>query len=393
MTKRFFATLRYTTVVALVASVFVFSGCGDDDKGPTVYDGTILDFIRSDQFKQSLNNDADNSFDSLVMYLDKFPDLEANLTGTADFTLFAPSNKAFVNLTALPGLKDPDQINQDIIKGVLAYHFAAGKKMKADMTAGSTIPTLYTGTGANAEVITINGDGTLLTGSQNNAIQITKADQLAKNGVVHTTATVLIPPSTGSQLSAILGSLGATVLLGKDFTYMAYLITARADAGVTNPLETFSYKISKGTDLTLLAIPNAVFVGAFNAQNSLPASNVPTKEQVIAFINAGFSTGANGVARMVLNNHLITSKYTVAAGTSGVTQFTTGTITNTASGKTLNVQTGVPAGTCQCPTGVVIAAAKTGGGTSTAPIVKADIDTEAGISNGVLQVVGGIILP
>jgi uncharacterized surface protein with fasciclin (FAS1) repeats len=394
MTKRFFATLRYTTVVALVASVFVFSGCGDDDKGPTVYDGTILDFLKSDQFKQSVNGNADISFDSLVMYLDKFPTLEANLTGTTDFTLFAPSNKAFVNLTALPGLKDPDQINQDIIAGVLQYHFVEGKKMQADMTAGSTIPTLYKGTsGTTAEVITINGDGTLLTGSQNNAIQITTADQLAKNGVVHTTGTVLIPPSTGSQLSAILGSLGATVLLGKDFTYMAYLITARADVGITNPLETFTYKISKGTDLTLLAIPNPVFVGAFNAANSLPATNVPTKEQVIAFINAGFSTGANGVARMVLNNHLITGKYTVAAGSGGVTQFTTGALSNTASGKTLNVQTGVSAANCSCTTGVMIAAAKTGGGTSYAPIVKADIDTEAGISNGVLQVVGGIILP
>lgn len=386
--NRFFAALRYTTAVALVGSAFVFSGCGDDDKGPTVFDGNILAFLKSDQNKQSVNNDATISFDSLVLYLDKYPELETNLTGTADFTLFAPSNAAFVNLTALPGLKDPDQINPDIIKGVLQYHFVQGKKMQSDLTAGTSITTLYVGA-AGAEAIVVNGDGTLLTGSSNKNIQIVKADQLATNGVVHTTATVLIPNSTGGQLSAILGTLASTVLLGKDFTYMAYLI-GRADANVATASK-FSSTLAAGSNLTLLGIPNAVFVGAYNTATASSPTNVPTAEQVKGFID-NFGTGGDSNAMKILKNHLLAARYTVAASTgAGVTQFANGKI-NAVSTKEITVTTGLSAAQCSCTTGVLLSAAKTGG-VANAPIVKADIDTEAAISNGVLQVVGGIFLP
>ena len=385
MTKKFLAVLRYTVVAAMMASFFVLSGCSDDDKGPVVYDGTILDLIKSDDYKQALSGDPDTALDSLVLYINKFPDLAAILSGTADVTLFAPSNTAFVSLTALPGLKDPDLINQDIIKGVLAYHIVTGKKMQADLSAGVSVTTNY-----NSEAILVNGDGTLKTGSSNPNIVIKKSDLLAKNGVVHITQTVLIPPSTGGQLAAILGSLGATVLLGKDFTYMAYMI-ARADAGV-DAAATFTAMIAKGSNLTLLAIPNPVFVGAFNAANAQPPTNVPTSTQVKAFIDAAFTTGGTGTATLTLKNHLLPGKYVVTA-VSGSTTFANATTINAVSTKALNISTGLTPVQCSCATGVLISAAKTGGGTSNAPIVQADISTSAGISNGILQVVGGIILP
>jgi uncharacterized surface protein with fasciclin (FAS1) repeats len=283
MTKRLFAILRYTTVVALVASIFVLAGCDDDD-GPTIFDGTMYDYLISSEFKQTNTGSPDNSYDSIVMYIEKYPDLKALLQGSAEYTFFAPSNKAFVSLTALPGLKDPDQINPDIIKGVLMYHFVTGKKMQADLAAGATINTIYTDPSAPAapQVIKVNTDGTLLTGSSTTNIVISEFDKQAKNGVIHTTATVLIPPATGGQLSAILGSLGATVLLGKDFTYMAYMI-GYADAGVA-AADTYTGILAKGSNLTLLAIPNPVFAGAYNLANSKPATNVPTDAEVKAFI-------------------------------------------------------------------------------------------------------------
>jgi uncharacterized surface protein with fasciclin (FAS1) repeats len=383
MTKRLLAVLRYTVVAATMASLFVLSGCSDDNNGPTTFNGSIYAFITQDAFKQSVSGNADTALDSLVMYLDKFPDIKANLTGTTEYTLFAPSNTAFKNLTALPGLADPDQINPAIIMGVLAYHIVPGKKTSADLTAGAQLSTIYKAPGANAnDVITVNSDGaTLKTGSSNPSIVITTKDQMTTNGVVHTTATVLIPTATGSQLSSILGSLAASVLLGKDFTYMAYMI-GYADTGV-GVGDQFTTKLATGSNLTLLAIPNQVF------QVGLAGSATATDAQVKAAITTAFSSPA--VARAVLNNHLLTTKYTVAAGT-GTTQFTNGTI-SAISTKQITVTTGVPAATCQCPTGVVLAAEKTGGGSSTAPIVKADISSQAGIANGVLQVVGGIILP
>ncbi|MEI9920011.1 MAG: fasciclin domain-containing protein [Bacteroidota bacterium] len=382
MTKRFFAVLRYSVVAAVMAGFLVFSGCSDDDNGPTTFTGTIWDYINQDQFKQATSGNADTALDSLIMYLNypAYADLKANLTGTTDFTLFAPSNTAFKNLTALPGLADPDQVNPDIIKGVLAYHMVQGKKTSADLTAGASLSTIYKAPGASAnDVITVNSDGSLLTGSSNKSIQITTKDQLTTNGVVHTTATVLIPNATGSQLSAILGSLAASVLLGKDFTYMAYLI-GYADTGV-GAADQFTTKLATGSNLTLLAIPNPVF-------QAMAGST--TDAQVKTAITTAFSSPA--IARAVLNNHLLTTKYTVA-GSTGTTKFGATSTISAISGKVISVTTGVPAGTCQCTTGVVLGAEKTGGGSSTAPIVKADISAQAGIANGVLQVVGGIILP
>ncbi|HZY78724.1 MAG TPA: fasciclin domain-containing protein [Cyclobacteriaceae bacterium] len=378
MTKRLYAILRYTAVVAIVASVFVLSGCNDDD-GPPVFNGTTLEFIKSDQFKQATTGSPDNAFDSIAMYLDKFPDLAAYLSGTTEYTFFAPSNKAFVSLTALPGLKDPDQINPEIIKGVLIYHIVAGKKMQSDLTAGTSISTMYTdpSSPATAQVIKVNTDGTLLTGSTTTNIQVTAFDQLTNNGVVHTTATVLIPPSTGGQLAAILGSLGATVLLGKDFTYMAYMIGV-ADAGVTDPTKTFTAVVAKGQKLTLLAIPNAVFV-------AMTGKASPTDAEVKTAITTAFTSGLAGTARATLNNHVLGKQYTVAAATGDNSTFATGTVASL--GKVLGVTTGVPTATCKCPTGVVLATSST----AVAPIVKADISTAAGISNGILQVVGGIL--
>lgn len=387
MTKRLFAILRYTVVVALVASIFVLSGCNEDE-GPTIFEGSIYAYISQPQFKQASTGSPDNAYDSIVMYIDKFPDLKASLESTTEYTFFAPSNKAFVSLTALPGLKDPDQINPDIIKGVLAYHIVPGKKMQSDLTAGAAINTIYTDPSSPSapQQIKVNTDGTLLTGSLTTNILVSEYDMQTANGVVHTTATVLIPPATGGQLAAILGSLGATVLLGKDFTYMAYMI-GYADAGVA-AADTYTGILAKGTNLTLFAIPNPVFAGAYNLFAGQPATNVPTDAQVKGFITTAFTAP---VARLILRNHVVSGTYVVTA-TTGATTFSTGTLT-ALSAKTLSVTTGVPPATCQCPSGVVIAAAKTGGGVSQAPIVKADISTQAGISNGILQVVGGIILP
>jgi uncharacterized surface protein with fasciclin (FAS1) repeats len=388
MTKRLFAILRYTTVVALVASIFVLSGCDDDD-GPTTFDGTMYDYLISSEFKQANTGSPDNSYDSIVMYVEKFPNLKAYLQGSTEYTFFAPSNKAFVSLTALPGLKDPDQVNPAIIEGVLAYHFVTGKKMQSDLTAGASINTIYTDPSSPAapQVIKVNSDGTLLTGSSTTNIVVSEYDKQTKNGVIHTTATVLIPPATGGQLAAILGSLGATVLLGKDFTYMAYMI-GYADAGVA-AADTYTAILAQGTNLTLLAIPNPVFAGAYNLFASKPPANVPTDAEVKSFITTAFSAP---VARMILRNHVINGKYVVTAS-AGSNTFTNATTVNAVSTKTLNITTGLPPAACQCATGVLISATKTGGGTSNAPIVKPDISTQAGISNGILQVVGGIITP
>lgn len=376
--KNLFAILRYTTVVALMASAFVFSGCkDDDDAGPVTFDGSIYAFITQDQFKQAKGATSDVALDSLVMYLDKFPDLKAELSSTTELTLFAPSNDAFKNLTALPGLTDPDKVNQDIIKAVLAYHIVNGKKTSADLTSGASIATQYA-PGGTADVIKVNDDGTLLTGSSNDKIVIHTKDQLTTNGVVHTTETVLIPTVIGANLKNILGTLAATVLLGSDFTYMAQFIYM-SEEGATAENSIIARLSDKTNKSTLLAIPNAIFQ-IYAGDGETPGSDADVQEWMAQFSAAE--------ARDVLQNHIILKAEYVASDDEDALIFKNGgLIEDTMSGKVLTSIYSEPA-ECHCA-GVIFSA---NAGASIAPILIADVDTEAGISNGVMQVVGGIIL-
>lgn len=390
MIKKFFTVMRYSAIVALVAGLFVISGCDNGDDGPVVFNGTTLDFIKSDEFKQANNGNADLALDSLVKYVSLYPDLTAVLGGSTEYTLFAPSNTAFKSLLATPGFpSNIALINPDIIKGVLAYHVVAGKKLRTDMAAGTKFETLYTDpTSATVQKIEINSDGTTLkTGSTNQAIVIVAGgeDRLANNGVVHVTGSVLIPPSVGSSLTPILGKIAGTILLGKDFTYLAKLI-GRADAGYVEDLGTGKLKIvshlaraTSGdfTGATFIATPNAVF-------EAIAASKSITATQLIE----SYTTGGEGTARALLLNHYVIGKYVVSA-TAGSTTITNQLQVTPLSGVKITFVTGTTV-SANNPYGVVLsnlAPDNANFSASLKPIVSKDVAH----SNGVVQVFGGLL--
>ncbi len=385
MNQRFSAILRYTMALAVAASLTVMNGCNEDD-GPAVFSGTVLDFIKSDQFKQTTTGSADNALDSLVKYVSLYPDLTAVLSGSADVTLFAPSNTAFKNLLATPGFpSNISLISPDLIKGVLSYHVVSAKKVKADLTSGTKVNTLFTDPSSPTapQAITVNADGTLLTGSTNNAIDIVVADQFATNGVVHVVESVMIPPTVGASLTPILGTMAGTVLLGKDFTLLARLV-ARADAGYVEDASTGKLKVvshlarpTSGTftGATFFAPPNAVIEAAASSAGI----------SATAFID-NFTTGADGTARKILLNHYVIGRYVVTAA-SGATTLTSGATLTPLAGATKNITvlTGQTV-SAQNPYGVVLSNTP-GTTTSFRPIVSKDIAH----LNGYIQVFGGIL--
>lgn len=385
MNQRFSAILRYTMALAVAASLTVMNGCNEDD-GPAVFSGTVLDFIKSDQFKQTTTGSADNALDSLVKYVSLYPDLTAVLSGSADVTLFAPSNTAFKNLLATPGFpSNISLISPDLIKGVLSYHVVSAKKVKADLTSGTKVNTLFTDPSSPTapQAITVNADGTLLTGSTNNAIDIVVADQFATNGVVHVVESVMIPPTVGASLTPILGTMAGTVLLGKDFTLLARLV-ARADAGYVEDASTGKLKVvshlarpTSGTftGATFFAPPNAVIEAAASSAGI----------SATAFID-NFTTGADGTARKILLNHYVIGRYVVTAA-SGATTLTSGATLTPLAGATKNITvlTGQTV-SAQNPYGVVLSNTP-GTTTSFRPIVSKDVAH----LNGYIQVFGGIL--
>lgn len=380
MTKKLFSILRYTSIVALVASLFIMSGCDED--GPVIFAGTQLDFLKTEEFKQATTGSADNSLDSLVKYVSLYPELTAYISGTTQFTLFAPSNTAFKNLLLTPGFpKAIGLISPDIIKNVLAYHFVEGKKLQSDLAAGAKFNSKYTDPASPSapQIIEVNANGTLKTGSTNADIDIVVANKQSTNGVIHIVESVMIPPSTGATLTPILGTMAGTILLGKDFTYLASMI-AKADAGFTEGTALSSRKIS-----TLLAIPSTT-AGFPGATFFAPPNAVITAAAGSAGVPAFLNSLNAATSRAILLNHYILGKYVVTS-TTGATVFTTATIQNPGiGGKTLTVVVGTPS--AQNPFGVTVSSSSTPGATNSYPIVSKDISH----TNGFVQVIAGILM-
>ena len=380
MSKKLFSILRYTSIVALVASLFIISGCSDDkEPAPTL---TISETLASDAYKQSATVTAEVALDSTNKYLNLYPELQALMTGTTPYTLFAPSNAAFVALTAIPGLSNIKAVNPDIIKGVLLYHFVAEQKFKADLVSGVSLNSLYTDAATSAvQVIVVNTDGTLKTGSSNPSIAITKENVKATNGVVHVTGTVLIPPTVGAVLVPILGTMAATVLLGKDFSYVASLVS-KADAGFAEGATLETKKISTLLALPTSANPNgATFFAVPNAVITAAAGSAG----VAAFLGTFDATKARGF----LLNHYVLGKYVVTAST-GSTAFSNGLSLTPISGKKITVIAG-PVNPATNPNGFYVTNKDVAITAAYAPIFVKDLSSSAGISNGVIQVIGGLL--
>ena len=106
--------------------------------------------------------------------------LSTNSTDNKGYTLFAPTNEAFARISSTTaGLTDEQ------IKKVLLYHVVPGTVKSTQLTSGS-VPTLLTGQSIAVDIVT---GGVAL----NDNVKVTKADNLASNGVVHIIDSVLIP--------------------------------------------------------------------------------------------------------------------------------------------------------------------------------------------------------
>ncbi len=138
---------------------------------------------------------SNNNFSTLNQAL-KSAELEDLLNSNSQFTVFAPTNNAF---SALPDSVSSSLMqagNQEMLKGVLAYHVVASKISAADlmkaieksngyfrihtMGGGSLIASLMDG-----KVVLTDGNGEYAT--------VTDTDIEASNGVIHVIDGVLTP--------------------------------------------------------------------------------------------------------------------------------------------------------------------------------------------------------
>lgn len=116
---------------------------------------------------------------------------EAGLTGTlkgaGPFTVFVPTDEAFAKLP--PGKLAALLKDKAALKEVLLYHVVTGSLMSADI-AKLNGKSRKTAEGSDAKIMMMG------TGIMVNNANVTKADIMASNGVIHIIDAVMLPPGS-----------------------------------------------------------------------------------------------------------------------------------------------------------------------------------------------------
>mmetsp|Transcript_14016 Transcript_14016/g.35307 ORF Transcript_14016/g.35307 Transcript_14016/m.35307 type:complete len:684 (+) Transcript_14016:92-2143(+) len=207
--------------------------------------GTVLEIpAGSTPTKNVVQTAADTAdeFTHLVAALTK-----ANLTATLEatdkkFTVFAPTDAAFVAAAAALGEDDvAGLLERADLAQILLYH-VLGSETKAAAVTGS----LSSMQGAPIEVTT-SGEKTMVDGAE-----ITQADIMATNGVVHVVSSVMLPHSLFDVMKAD--------------TELSTLVAALEKA----KLDDFFGYVNKGGPVhTIFAPTNDAFTAFFAADNGV----------------------------------------------------------------------------------------------------------------------------
>ena len=164
--------------------------------------------------------------------------LAETLASEGPFTVFAPTDDAFVSLLELLGddYNGLDDFDTDaeiaLLKDILLYHVIAAKVLAADLAAG-TVPTAL----AENSVEVIASDETFVIGDASDInANITATDIMASNGVAHTIDKVLLPQTAIDFVASIqLKNIVNTAVATDDLSLLVDALV-QADAGLVETL-------------------------------------------------------------------------------------------------------------------------------------------------------------
>lgn len=146
--------------------------------------------------KNIVENAVNSADHTTLVAAVKAAGLVETLQGPGPFTVFAPTNDAFENLPAGTVETLLKKENKGKLTAVLTYHVVAGRlntKMLWSMVKrGQGKAELKTVQGETLWVIA-NGDNLMLQDAQGNTANITVANVLQSNGVIHVIDGVVLP--------------------------------------------------------------------------------------------------------------------------------------------------------------------------------------------------------
>lgn len=220
-------------------------------------------------------------------------ELTSALEGEGPFTVFAPTNAAFEALPegVLEALLKPE--NKDALTAILRYHVAASKltatEIKEALSMASEGYTVETLNGA-ALIATMEGDAVKLADVQGNTANVTGADLMASNGVIHTIDAVLLPG--GVDPAALLGPADI-VGVAMDNEQFATLVAAVKAAGLVETLQGEGpFTVFAPVDDAFAALPEGTVESLLEAENKDQLSGILTYHVVAGKVDAATLTNA-----------------------------------------------------------------------------------------------------
>lgn len=112
--------------------------------------------------------------------------LDGTFDGKRHYTVFAPTDEAFTRLLEANGLTPADLLGSgDLLVSVLKYHVTRGDRQSGSVVAAGALKMLD----GNVTSVGVTDNGAMI----DDAV-ITGLDIKARNGVIHSIDTVLIPP-------------------------------------------------------------------------------------------------------------------------------------------------------------------------------------------------------
>lgn len=146
--------------------------------------------------KNIIENAVNSADHTTLVAAVKAAGLVETLSGPGPFTVFAPKNAAFAKLPAgtVDTLLKPE--NKPALTNILTYHVVAGKVSATDVLAaiqaGGGKAELKTVSGGTITA-SLTGDKVVITDGKGGASQVTIADVMQSNGVIHVVDSVLLP--------------------------------------------------------------------------------------------------------------------------------------------------------------------------------------------------------
>lgn len=277
--------------LTLLTFVFAFTSCNNEEETVTP-PNTIVDIAVQD-----------SRFSILVAALQK-ADLVSVLQGNGPFTVFAPTNDAFI----AAGITSVDNLTREQLTPILLAHVVPARVPSTQVQPGAVT------TAGNSEIFfSVNNQRIFINGN----VEVVGADIEASNGIIHVINNVIIPP-TQSIVDIAVGNPNFSILV--DLVTRAGLVETLSSGNFTVFAPTnaaFEALIASGVDPNALTAEQLTSILLYHVvpgrvfSPDLPSGNVTTASGAAIAVNTSSGVQVRGQnsepSNVVLANVLATN--------------------------------------------------------------------------------------